>query len=302
MSSIFGTPLYQELTEAFRAGDSVRVAAIIERGIAETTGPQQANWKRLQWGRRWAYFATPDRWKEAWAELHEMLQMAPDDLDTQRDALAMSLSLVPYYERLRGLSLIIPLMRANLPELMKGWGPRYFLGRTLLIRREWRRAYTILTRSAESLENAAPERREAQKGNLNFIYADAACAALRAGHPDSACMHIEQAEAIERLFRPNYLHPAHLAFAKAELALWERRHTDALSIIQDGISRIEQNKHKLSPAFRACFDLLAARVARAEGNTVGFRHFAERALAISLENQLTWSERTVRAVLDGSPY
>lgn len=302
MGQLYGSPLYKELTEALRAGDDIQAAAIIQRGIAQTTGAEQAAWKRFQWGRRWAYFATPDRWEEAWLELRDMLMLAPGDLDTQRDILTMSLSLVPYYERLAGIGLLIPLMRSNLPELLQGFAPRLSIGRTLLLRRLWNRAYILLRRSAESLENASPERLEAQKGYLCFIHSACAVAALYSGRSELALDHVTQAAAIDQPFRRNYLHPYWLYRAKAELALHSGRPADARTCIQEGLNRIAGGKHKLDPAQSATFDLLAARIARAEGNAAGFKHFAERALATCRLHQLAWSERTVRAVLSGEPY
>jgi len=91
------------------------------------------------------------------------------------------------------------------------------------------------------------------------------------------------------------------ALAQAELALHQGEFKAAHAALQQGLARNAETPYaRLKPLTQVKVELFAARLARAQGNMVGFQHFAQRALAIAREEDLPLSAAAVTAVIQGA--
>jgi len=193
-----------------------------------------------------------------------------------------------------------PLVRTKLFGVWRYW---YGMGGLHMLRRRWHQSYRAFGKAQALLDSLRPEEYVRVAGYTVHLRARRARAALRCNRPDSAALEVDLATEFDARKERKYLHPIPLALARADLALYHGRFQDARTEIQQGLTRLAASQTlKMFPQGLIDQDLLAARIARAEGNDVGFRHFAERALALAIENRLAWTEATVRAVMEGAPY
>lgn len=301
MDRWFETERYQALVKASRAMDHVAQARIIDAALSETEGAEKAFWLLLQRERRWS--GTLQRASGAdqvWTELREILSMAPDDPKNRYGVVRQALVSYYYTERKDLWSEFFPLIRRDLGPVLREGKDHHIVAMLRLLQRRWCAALRCSSRMLAAFQAAPPAVLSAQRGRLVFFHAVRATAAAACGHLELASADVQRAMEVDAEFVRGYLEPYPLVFAQAEVALARGDFRAAQAALQEGIARSAVSQYKPRPADKVKFDLVAARIARAEGNMVGFHNFCNRALANCHDFDLRMSEITVRAIMAGA--
>lgn len=303
MDEVIGTEVYAEWLEALRHMDYPRCVRIADEQIACNSGQVRRFWeeKREALGRRVKSLSGLDDTAPHWEQLNKRLQ-STEDLATRRETLSLAINVCAIAETFDALPAALAAMGFPLRQLAVGW--RYWSSRYIMhrLRRRWQRAADALTRAIDALEALSPVELRPNRGYLYFFHTDRALMRLHCGDLTGPEADIEYAQAMEVQYPPGYLYQLDMALATGELAFRRGRMRDALAAMQRGRTRHAASQYKRSWTIREVdMELLAARIARAEGNMEGFHYYCDRAMAMCTERKLPLSAAHVRAVRDGAP-
>ncbi|HWI62780.1 MAG TPA: hypothetical protein VNT75_13120 [Symbiobacteriaceae bacterium] len=289
-----------EYIRAIRSNDLIGQMRIITESIERSVGAEKAYWLQRRAACRMHITGNGEYSGQNRADFEEAFRLVPDDLQGQ---------LFGYLNRAFSLQQAAPL--GEIPHALRvriwkeGLWHRYsfwlMAGDFHWLRRRWYQAFRAYTRSMEKLAIMTEEEYRRYEGWYYVLYSNRARAGLRCGHAGRVADDLQKAEAMT----PNrpHLHPWYLAMAKGEWALVRGEYADALGAINACLARLVEVPTMMTlDTQRIELDLLAARIARAQGNQVGFDSFCAKALNLCLEKRLPMSEAHVRAVMAGEPF
>lgn len=289
--------IHDLIADAIRNNDAATIMRLTTEQIESTEGAEKAYWLRhramakRQYGNALTE-ASVD------ADLTEANLVDPTDVTS---AVKDILNRAVVEQRLSYLAQIDCRLRSAIRrELYGDW--RYWaqIAHLHRIRRRFYQSYRAFSRELRLFLNLSPEEMRNNVGWTIPISCNHARAALRAAKLDEAVTSLERAIAVDRAVERKHMNPIYIAIAQAEVAFAQGRYPEAIQALHAGRSRAAAKEFRPMPLDQIAADLIAARVARAEGNMAGFQHFCERALAVAVENSLPLSEAEVRAVLNGA--
>lgn len=298
---IYESEPYLELTKAVRQKDMARAGAIIAEQIAASTGEDRLAWMRMQVSSRLLYAKTPRQKLDHWPMVAGLADEAGPDPDKQRSVIGWAQVLLLETERVQELARFCLRLRPGYALFMRNrWAHHNNRAMLHSLHGRWVRAYRAYTRSMEAFEQFPEAQKAALRGHVAAQLAERSICASAMGRLDRCEADLREARAIREGLPGEF--PWYMYLAEAELALNRVQYARARAALQTAIVRLKSDSTANAPRGQVRIELLAARVARAEGNASGFQHFASRALAIATEHDLKLSEAEVRRVMDGAPH
>ncbi|HWI65891.1 MAG TPA: hypothetical protein VNT75_29025 [Symbiobacteriaceae bacterium] len=292
---------YRQVMNACRANDRNTLNHIIEERLAAVTGPERAFWLRVRAAQRARDALMPHLVEMAWVDLRDALQAAPDDQEERMQTLLAAFGLSLTGERPDKLVEFLKAMRpgfrrlADTPFFWQG------LGFMNMKRGRWRKAARAFGRAIATFDLLSPYEQELYACRPAHFHAWRAICLVGCGETERAAADMDTANGLAQTHPPQNINHSALGVAQAELALERGLIQEARTALQHGVMQDALLKRpKAEPAHLAERELLAARIARAEGNHVGFGHFCEKALAICTQYRLPLTEQRVRAVMAGA--
>jgi tetratricopeptide (TPR) repeat protein len=285
------------IAEAIRRRDAATVIRLVTELVDSTEGAEKAYWLRYRASAKQDFGrgGNPEAIEADWAEA---MRAWPEDVATPVYA---ALNRAMSEQQMSHLKEIPRHLRHAAYQRLNGeWVFWSNIGYLRWLRGRFYQSYRAYTRTVYLYRNLPAEKRKNNGGWAVPIYCWHGRAALRLGRLEEAVADVAQATAVDQERERKHLHPIFLAVARAELAFAEGRFQAAIEEIQIGRSRSTAGAFGLPPVSQIECDLIAARVARAEGNPVGFQHFCERALQVAVDQKLAFSEAEVKAVLNGA--
>lgn len=299
LNDLIESPPYRLLVESIRQDDMARAGAMIAEQIANTNGDERFFWFNLQVSARLRLATTPLQKLNYLSTVLALAVESGDDPEKQRAALDHAFVVLLGAERISELAhLCLRLRRGYELYRRDRWVHQYNRALLHTLNGRWERAHLTFADSLTAFAQLPEARRSAMRGYQVALYAERSICAIRLGGFAWAEADLQKAIATQegssaRLWL-TYL-------AEAEIALGLEVCDRARSLLQTALTRLSRELPG-SPRGQIRLDLLAARIARAEGNTASFHHFAERALGTAQEHQLRLSEKEVRRVLEGAPH
>ena len=292
------TSKYHDLiAEATRRRDAATVIRLVTELVESTEGAEKAYWLRYRAAVK-RNFGDDENQESVEADLAEAMRTWPEDVATSVYA---ALNRVFTEQQISHLNDIPRHLRHAAYQRLNGeWVFWSNIGYLQWLRRRFYQSYRAYTRTVHLYRNLSAEKRKNNGGWAVPVYSWHGRAALRLGRLEEAGADVAQATAVDRECERRHLHPMYLAIARAELAFAEGRFRAAIEEIQIGRSRSTAGAFRIHPVSQIDCDLVAARVARAEGNLVGFEHFCERALHIAEDKKLAFTAAEVQAVRNGA--
>lgn len=285
------------LAEAIRNRDALTIMRIVTEQIESTQGAEKAYWLRYRAAAKRLYGDDGNQMTIE-ADLAEAVAVCPEDASVR---IYTVLNRTIANQCLRYLAETPRSMwHAAWERLAGDWRFWSNIGYLHYLRRRYAKAYRAYTRTRDLYLNISPEERKHNGGWAVPVYCSLGRAALRLGRVDEAVAAVAAATAVDRERERKHLNPMFLAVARGELAFAKGQYRVAIEEIQIGMSRVAAGSHRRDPVSQLECDLIAARVARAEGNLTAFQHFCEQARVVASENGLSLSEAQVRAVLNGA--
>lgn len=293
---------FRQVMNACRANDRNTLNRIVEERLSAVAGSERAFWLRVRAAQRARDALMPHLVEMAWVDLEEALQAASDDLQEQLQTLSAAFGLSLTGERPDKAAQLLKALRRNfrhlkaMPFFWQGLG---FLN---MKRGRWCKAARAFDRAIAAFDHLSEYEKELYACRQVHFHAWRSVCLLACGDRDGAARDLEKALALAELHPPQNLNHSALGVAKAELALERGLIQEARVALQHGVMQDALLKRpKAEPAHLAERELLAARIARAEGNQVGFDHFCDKALSICAQYRLPLTEGRVRAVIAGAP-
>ncbi len=298
MQHFYNTQRYEHLAALLREGATVEAGKWIEQAIAETEGRELAFWYVIRTGRQ-LDLPVPNV-NQIMADIYAALAMAPDDPETEEGVSLALLSLAVRTERLEEPARWIAYLRR-----VRRTSPEPFLIDFNLGVIQWRRmrpaaAVRHFTRALNGMGAWPEERMQYNRGRYFSGHCYRALTLLETGHLAEAERDVETAVALFDSIRNVQVTDLFLILARASLALHKgelqeaRRH---LQMVHAGGKH--SRYYSASYPLRIEVDLVAARIAQAEGNAAAFDHFWGRALATAHEQDLVVTARRLLAVREG---
>lgn len=287
------------LREAIRAHEWIECLTLTTEQVESTEGEEKAYWLTLRAEVR-GWLARPAESAAAEADMQEAWRLGKDDPSFVVTRVLKKAIVTQQPELLREIPRS---MRARARgELFGDWRYWMDLGAYHKMRRRWYQWYRSETRAVKVYLALSPEERKYDSGWIYHLRCVHSLAATRIGRLDEAAEDVRLA-AETRRERPD-ISPMLLAWAQAELALCQGDYPAAKEALNAGTALLAQIPRHIrpDPTTLAEFHMLAARIARAEGNMVGFRHFCEQALAIAIVAKFPCTERDIRLIMDGAEF
>lgn len=298
---VYESEPYRQLTEAVRKNDVSRAGAIVAGQVAVTDGEERFMWLGIQVSSRLRYAVTPRQKLEHWPAIVALAREAGDDPDRQRTAVGHAFVVLLETERIGDLALFcLPLRPGYAIYQREGWN--YYFNRAQIhnLNGRWGRAHRAFSRSLEAFRQMPEAKLSAMLGYVVGLFAERSICAGRLGRIDWAEQDLREAVATREAIKsePTWA----TCLAEAELALRSEEFSRARSMLQAADMRLKSSGTPLYPRMQVRMELLAARIARAEGNMASFRYFGSRALAVAREHDLALSEAEARRILDGAAH
>lgn len=274
------TPAYWELRKAMKAGDIAAQNAILNQQVEQTTGAEKAFWLIQRVGIRSRHIQPA--LDPTWTELDEALALAPDDREIQQLVLLQALSFAVSTERLARLCAILRRLKPYLRELLPS---HPFIQANLALiqmkRGRFHDAFVRFTHTFRLIEALGEEWKERRRGALPPLYAEQARVAFRLGFTMEGAAWLAHATASMGR-QPNFgIGHFFLALAQAEQAFQEGQHHAARRILQHASAQAAKGESRvILPIVLVEAELLAARIAGAEGNRQAVAYFCDRALSL----------------------
>lgn len=301
LNYLYESEPYRQLTDAIRQKEMPRAGAIIAEQIEATTGEERFVWLGIKVASQLQYAATPREKLDHWSLVATLAREAGDDPDRQRSAVGHAFVIMLEAERTAELARFCLGLRPGYAIFRReGWSFHFNRAQLHNLRGRWERAHVAFTRSLMAFRQMPEAQLSAMLGYVVLLFAERSICACRLGRPDWAEQDLREAAATRDKVKgePTWS----MAMAEAELALQMGEYGSARSMLQTADMRLTSSGLPRYPRGQIRMELLAARIARAAGNTASFHHFAARALGIAQEHQLRLSEQEVRRVLEGAPH
>lgn len=286
----------ERLMAATVAKDLVAIVNIHNEQVENSQGHDRAYWLRQRAFSRLNY-GTPANIPAAFADLDEAFEIDGDDLAHHLFVKSFAIRL----QRPELLKLPPCAIRARIRrESYDNW--RYWadIGGLQRLRRRWPQSYRGYKRCLQTYLNTSPEDLKQMRGWLIVIYSWCARAAIRVGRLDDAdLLSARMMEVFAEEERPHF-HPTILTITRGELAFSRGQFQAAKMEMQSGMEKARRENHLIPSLVEIDHNLLAARIAREEGNMVAFEYFCGQALEICQKSSLPLSEAEVRAVWGGA--
>lgn len=292
---------YQQAMDACRHNDRTTVNRIIEERLAAVDGPERAFWLRVRAYQRARDALLPHLVELAWADLEEAGRAAGKDEDVQLNTMAAAFAI-----SLRGeyVDRVYTVLKALRREYRKLTVVPFFwqdMGALNMKRGRWKRAARAFDRAIEGFHSLTEHERGLYACRIIHFHAWRAVCHVACGDNARASADVEAAWSLAAQHPPQNINHLLLGMARAELALQSGELQEARVALQNGMMEDSSFKRpRTAPAQMAETELLAARIARAEGNQVGFQFFCDKALAICRQHRLPLTEARVQAVVAGA--
>ncbi|HYG58915.1 MAG TPA: hypothetical protein VD902_12725 [Symbiobacteriaceae bacterium] len=302
---IFESEPYQKLTVATRSADYGQVGHILNTQVALAEGRDKVFWMglRLEWARM-NTFSTTDEWT-LWPEVEAMYRYLPNDPVVQRTVASNAIAIMANSQRKPSdcppwTRALYRGVRLHIQDGYLYWAQRAGM---LANQRRWRAAYCAESRAIACFLSLPAAQQQAMNGRLILHHLKRVQSGLASNQLNQIEADFQAARDIMSKRPGNKVGRVDLAWAEGGWALHQGRYRDAHMFLQQALILLKESPHThISVVHRVDIELLAARLARAEGNMVSFDHFARRALAIAEEHRLPLTAAAVRAVLAGAEY
>lgn len=295
MQNLYTSERYLRLIEATRRGDFAARRAIREQAIAETEGVERAHWLLVRAGGGLGMPVPPVA--SIRADVDAALALAPDDPEVLMVAVLSQINLVLVTEQPAHLSGWWRLIPRAVRHTKDPWQIHDSLGRLAFRRQRLPVALRHHNRVLAQMSAWTPDRLEAFSGRYFLAYCFRAIVALEMGLVELAERDI--AAAVERYekVRKVYVSDRTLAIAQAGLALSRGDLQGARQPLQ--LIRAKEREERYSRdsyPLKAEMELMAARIALAEGNQQAFEYFCGRAIALAEQHRFPITARRITAI------
>ncbi|HLN61172.1 MAG TPA: hypothetical protein VK464_06415 [Symbiobacteriaceae bacterium] len=291
---------YQQFMNACIASDATTQFAIINTQLATVAGAERAFWLRVRANERARSAMLPHDAQLVWLDLDEAVRTAPDDVDNRAQALVHSLGVCVRTERVDRFHAIQQSMRQWSRTIARM--PYFWQNMALLHmrRRRWHQALCDCTKALQTVHGNSATLPDLKLCHQAHLHMYRSLAHMACGHLQQAMSDLAHAQLLAEQHNPARIN--HVAFALAEGELHFRQGSTQLAraALQKGLMKSASYKQRPDPWRLVETELLAARLARAEGNAVGFEHFCSRALTLCSQYDLPLSAASVAAVLAGA--
>lgn len=295
MSSWVESVEYQQAVSACRTNNHTALDRIIEERLATVNGPERAFWLSIRAGRRAKKAVLPNLLEFAWADLEEAHRAALDDLAARAMALSAAFKIAVHGEMAdRAVTYLIPLRHVH------GCAPLPFfwqeMGQLNLKRGRWHKAVRAFDRAISLYQSLDDFERKLHECRPPHFHAWRAISYANLGLVERARQDVDRAFTLSAGLPAENINHLVLGAARAEVALAAGLLQEARTALQQGLMNHSLHRRpRATPAQLAETEFLAARIARAEGNLVGFDSFCEKALKICQQHRLLMTEAKVRA-------
>lgn len=301
MNSLIETADFQRVMQLSHTGDRTALNREVQDRLAAAQGRERAFWLTVRANQRVMGTQLTHVLDAAWSDLEEALRIAPDDPSNRANTLATLLNICLISER---AAMFLPTLKA-LRHCYRLVDPPAIFWQYLAIlhfrRRRWHQSARAFGRAIAEFNRLEPVRKALYECRFAHCHAWHAITLVACGRVEAAAAALEAGLLWAQRQPPQGLNHIMFAMAQAELALHAGHLQEARSALQRGLMLDSMsNRPKQAPAQVAETALLAARIARAEGNEVGFAHFCSKALAICDEYKLPLTAARVRAVMAGA--
>jgi tetratricopeptide (TPR) repeat protein len=288
--------LHDILANAMRSNDALTIMRLVTEQIETTEGAEKAYWLRYRAMAKRHYGHALNQ-ASVEADLTEANLTDPDFTANVKYILNQAV----VQQRLSLLAQIDCRLRPAIrKELCGDW--RYWaqVGHLHRLRRRFPQSYRAFSMELRLFLNISPEEMRNNRGWTIAVSSVHARAALRVGKLDEAVISLERATAVDREMDRKHVNPIYLAIAQAEVSFAMGQYAEAIHALQMGRSRAAAKDFRPMPPDQIDTALIAAKVARAEGNMAGFQHFCQQAMDLAMDNNLPLTATEVQAVMDGA--
>jgi hypothetical protein len=286
--------------DAIRSRNQYRFLSLITKLVAESTGEERSFWLRTQDAYLVQACAESYEFDSAWDHLESVSQTATGDPITQEAVLLLALAMLYVSEDARRYQAIRANLRSLPLESRTTWKMLKARGLVCLQKGYWVRGRNLHARAIAALAAEPEEVLKRNRGYFIHMYAAYAMGCFATGLPDLAEASVRNAEAMMTDVRRQYVDPLSLARAQAELHLYRSEFQEARTVLQSARAWTEARQGRLVIPDQVSLLMLVARIARAENNQEGFRHFCDQALALCRQYHLPFSEARVNTLLAGA--
>lgn len=295
--SFFETEAYQQLVQAVRAENTQRMSEIIRKQVSSTAGAEQFFWLNLQLESRLRYTCTPGEMLGHWGAVMDLANAAGEDATLRQKAVAQAFAVLTTCERVGEVASFCLRLRDGYFLHRRTWTYWYNRGLLYMLQSRYVLGHDAFTRALQMFGQLPPAQFSATRGWISSIHAHLAICAVANGLPETAESELRAAisSQLDQSRRPWLI-----LMGDAELALFRRAFSAARTALQLARLESEANGSGRNPSSQIAMELIAARIARAEGNLLGFQHFASRALALTQQHDLPLSRARVRRIMEGA--
>ncbi|MFZ5826273.1 MAG: hypothetical protein ACOY94_18410 [Bacillota bacterium] len=295
MQHLYTSERYLRLIEVTRRGDLAARRALYEEAVAETEGAERALWMLLRAGALLGYPVVPvDRIR---TEVGGALALAPEDPEVRMFAVLSMINLVMVTERpchLKGWWRLIPKV---VRQTQDPWQVYHSLGMLAWSRQRLPLAMRHFNRVLAEMAAWTPDRMQAFRGRYFLASCFRALIALEMGQVALAEQDVARALDLSEHISKIYVSDRPLRIAQAGLALSRGDFQGARwSLQQIRAKEKEERYSRDSYPLKVEMELMAARIALAEGNRQAFEHFCGRALALAKQHNFPMTARRIAAV------
>lgn len=286
---------YQQAVNACRMNNRTALNRIIEERLATVDGSERAFWLSIRAGHRAKDAVLPDMMEFAWADLEEARRAATNDLAASAMAVSAAFKIAVHGEMAdRAVQYLKPLRHVH------GCAPLPFfwqdMGELNMKRGRWHKAVKAFDRAIAVYDSLDSYERMLHECRPPHFHAWRAISLAQLGQLEQARQDVDHAFALSAELPAANVNHLVLGIARAEVALAAGSLQEARTALQQGLMNHSLHKRpRATPAQLAETEFLAARIARAEGNVVGFDSFCEKALRICQQHRLSMTEAKVRA-------
>lgn len=286
---------YQQAVNACRNNNRAALDRIIEERLATVGGSERAFWLSIRASHRAKDAVLPHLMDFAWADLEEARRAAVNDLAASAMAISAAFKIAVHGEMAdRAVQYLKPLRHVH------GCAPLPFfwqdMGELNMKRGRWHKAVQAFGRALAIYDSLDEYEKTLHECRPPHFYAWRAISLAHLGSVAKARQDVDRAFALSSELPAANINHLTLGTARAEVALAAGSPQEARTALQQGLMNHSLHKRpRATPAQLAETEFLAARIARAEGNVVGFDNFCEKALAICRQHRLSMTEARVRA-------
>lgn len=297
--SFYEDPVYLEVVRLNRNREYVKANQLMERMIREAAPALRPHWMILRAEQLMLTRQLTDRWKAAQSVLATALASAPADPEVRLRVALSTILLVTESQHLELARPLLPLIRREWGRLKHNVVAWWRLGAMHEVRLKWHQTYRCQSRTLALYAQLPAAERNLRLGARLLTRRSRGLAAVALGRLDEAKSDLADMQAVLRLLPPKAYPDIVMGELEAYLLLAAGDVAGARLRMQQALELDRADAREFYPPQSVRCDLLAARMARAEGNAAGFRHFCEHARALCQEYDLPGSAQGVQALLAG---